>query len=77
MPEAVQVFIKPPDPSALRARLEGRGTDDPQAIDRRLRTAESELAAEHEFPRKVVNRDVERAARDLEGIVRGELGRDG
>ena len=27
MPEAVQIFIAPPDPAALRERLEGRGTD--------------------------------------------------
>ena len=29
MPESVQVFIAPPDPAALRQRLEGRGTDPP------------------------------------------------
>ena len=40
MPEAVLVFIAPPDPAALRRRLEGRGTDDPKAISERLRTAE-------------------------------------
>jgi guanylate kinase len=76
MPEAVQVFISPPDPAALRHRLEGRGTDDPDAIERRLRTAELELEAEREFEYIVVNDDVERAARDLEQIVRGELGPD-
>jgi guanylate kinase len=76
MPEAVQVFISPPDPAALRRRLEGRGTDDPDAIERRLRTAELELEAEREFEYIVVNDDVERAARDLEQIVRGELGPD-
>ena len=39
MPEAVQIFIAPPDPAALRERLEGRGTDPADAIDRRLRAA--------------------------------------
>jgi guanylate kinase len=75
-PEAVQVFIAPPDPESLRRRLEGRGTDDPEAIDRRLRTAQQELEAEGEFKYIVVNDDVERAASDLELIVRGELGLD-
>jgi guanylate kinase len=75
-PEAVQVFIAPPDPESLRRRLEGRGTDDPEAIDRRLRTARQELEAEEEFEYIVVNDDVERAASDLERIVRGELGLD-
>ena len=73
-PESVQVFIAPPDAADLRRRLEGRGSDDPEAIDRRLRTAEQELEAEGEFKYVVTNDDIERAAADLEGIVRGELG---
>src|SRR5215218_6022673 len=40
MPEAVLIFIAPPDPAALRQRLEGRGTDEADAISERLRTAE-------------------------------------
>src|ERR687891_1003462 len=42
MPEAVLIFIAPPDPEALRERLEGRGTDGEAAIAERLRTAELE-----------------------------------
>jgi guanylate kinase len=73
MPEAVQIFIAPPDPAALRERLKGRGTDSPDAIERRLRTAESELAAQSEFPHVVVNDDVQEAADELVGLVRGAL----
>ncbi len=73
MPESVQVFIAPPDPAALRERLEGRGTDSGQAIDERLRTAERELAARREFEHVVVNDEIERAAAALQGIVRDEL----
>jgi guanylate kinase len=73
MPEAVLVFIAPPDPAALRRRLEGRGTDAPEAIDERLRTAEIELDAQQEFKHVVVNDDVERATAELERIVREEL----
>jgi guanylate kinase len=76
MPESVQVFIAPPDPAALRRRLEGRGTDSGEAIDERLRTAELELAAPEEFEHVVVNDEIETAAARLEGIVRQELGRD-
>jgi len=73
MPESVQVFIAPPTPESLRERLARRGTDSAEQIDERLRTAEIELAAQEEFPHVVVNDDVERAALELEGIVRGEL----
>jgi guanylate kinase len=73
MPESVLVFIAPPSPASLRERLVGRGTDSPEQIDERLRTAEIELAAQEEFPHVVVNDRVDRAASQLEGIVRGEL----
>jgi guanylate kinase len=71
--ESVLVFIAPPSPETLRERLEGRGTDDPEAIAERLKTAELELAAAEEFKHVVVNDEVERAADELERIVRGEL----
>ncbi|SRR5581483_12325243 len=76
MPESVQVFIAPPNPDALRARLEGRGTDSLEDIDERLLTAELELAAREEFPHVVINDDVDRAASDLEEIVREEVADD-
>ena len=70
MPEAVQVFIAPPSPEDLRTRLEERGTDPPEQIAERLRTAEAELAAqEAEFRHVVVNDQVETAVDELERIV--------
>jgi guanylate kinase len=76
MPESVQVFIAPPDPADLRRRLEGRGTDSQEAMDERLQTAQSELAARDEFAYEVVNDDIERAAGELVRIVRSELALD-
>jgi guanylate kinase len=76
MPESVQVFVAPPDPAALRQRLESRGTDSREAIDERLQTAELELAAQQEFEHVIVNDELESAAAKLEGIVREELERD-
>jgi len=73
MPEAVQIFIAPPDPAALRERLEGRGMDSPEAIERRLRTAKDELEAKDEFPHVVVNDEVQKSASELESLVRREL----
>lgn len=73
MPEAVQVFIAPPELASLRQRLESRGTDEPAAIEARLKVAEEELAAQEEFPHQVVNDDLGRASGELEAIVRGKL----
>jgi guanylate kinase len=74
MRESIQVFIAPPDPAVLRERLESRGADSAAAIDARLEVAEQELAAQGEFAHCVTNADLDRAAADLEGIVRAELG---
>jgi guanylate kinase len=74
MRESIQVFIAPPDPSVLRERLESRGADSAEAIDARLEVAEQELAAQGEFAYCVTNAGLDRAAADLEGIVRAELG---
>ena len=73
MPEAVQVFIAPPSVEALRARLVGRGTDDPEQVDERLRTAERELEAQPEFGYVVVNDRLEAATDELEQIVRRSI----
>jgi guanylate kinase len=69
MPEAVQIFIEPPDGEALRDRLVGRGTDDPDAIARRLAVAAQELAAAGEFQYRVVNDRLDEAVARLVEIV--------
>jgi guanylate kinase len=73
IPEAVAVFIAPPSLEGLRTRLVGRGTDSPEQVDERLRTAEAELEARSEFGHVVVNDRLEDATRELVEIVRGAL----
>jgi guanylate kinase len=73
MPEAVRIFIAPPSEAALRTRLIGRGTDDPEQVEARLRTAAEELRAQREFPHVVINDRLEDAVAALEEVVRGAL----
>ncbi len=73
MPDAVAVFIAPPSRDALRVRLVGRGTDAPEQVDERLRTADRELEAQPEFGHVVVNDRLEEATDELVGIVRSAL----
>jgi guanylate kinase len=73
VPDAVQVFIAPPSLDALRIRLIGRGTDDPQEVERRLRVAEQELEAQPEFTHVVVNDRLDDALEQLTEIVAGVL----
>jgi guanylate kinase len=73
MPEAVAVFIAPPSSEALRARLIGRGTDTPEQVEERMRTAERELEAQPEFGHVVINDRLEQATEELVAIVGAAL----
>jgi len=72
MPDAVLVFVAPPSPEALRERLEKRGTDSEEEIERRLRVASDELAAQSEFRHVILNDDLERASEQLAALVQAE-----
>jgi len=73
VPDAVQVFIAPPSLDELRTRLIGRGTDDPEGVERRLMVAAEELKAQPEFAHVVVNDRLQDALEQLTGIVADEL----
>jgi guanylate kinase len=73
LPEAVQVFIAPPSPDVLRERLEGRATDRPNEIERRLEAAAEELEARDEFEHVIVNDEVDRATHELVDFVHAQL----
>lgn len=72
VPEAVLVFVFPPSADALWARLTARGTEDPDEVRRRLRTARRELAEAETFHYVVVNDDLERAVASVRSIVEAE-----
>ena len=71
LPDAVRIFIAPPNEETLRLRLIGRGTDDMDQIERRLDVAKAELAAQDEFAHVVENDRLDDAVAALERIVRG------
>lgn len=65
LPSARQVFLLPPTREELERRLRGRATETAEAVARRLRTADEELAAASEFDVSVVNVDVADTVRQL------------
>ena len=69
MPEAQLVFLAPPSFEELARRLAGRGTEAAEVIERRLELARTELAAEGEFDRVVVNDDLAAAADTLVSLI--------
>lgn len=66
---ALSLFIQPPSVEELRRRLEGRGTDTPEAIENRLAKAEYELTFAPQFDHIVVNDDLEQAKKDTLALV--------
>lgn len=72
---AMSLFIKPPSVEELRRRLEGRGTDTPEAIENRLAKAEYELTFALQFDHVVVNDDLATAEQETLELVKGFLGR--
>lgn len=58
---ALTLFIQPPSIERLRERLERRGTDAPEVIERRLAKAETELSFAPKYDAIVVNDDLEEA----------------
>lgn len=72
MPEAILVFLAPPSWDEMKRRLVGRGTESDDQVQRRLQTAEEEMAAQEEFDEVVVNTDVQDAAEQLLTLIIGQ-----
>ncbi len=74
-PDAVMVFVRAPSLEETRKRLEGRATEDLEALETRMTTALSEVSAREEFDYEIVNDDRERAREDMietmQNIVEG------
>lgn len=64
--EGRYIFIQPPSLRELRRRLENRGTEKAEEIDKRLAKAGWELEQSGQYDKIVVNDDLEQAVRETE-----------
>jgi len=71
-PDAVAVFVLPPSLEELRRRLESRGTETPESLERRFRAAVDEISHHAEFDYLLVNDDVNAAYDRLRAILLAE-----
>ena len=71
----VDIFILPPSMEELRSRLVGRGTDSPEAVEKRLENAEGEIARAGEYMFRVTNDDLGMAYRRLCDLIAALSGR--
>ena len=71
-PEAVSIFIIPPDSEAWLKRLRSRNSDSEESLQLRIKTAVEELKYISEFDYILVNDEIDHAAMDLLTILRAE-----
>jgi guanylate kinase len=72
-PDALMIFIMPPDEAALLQRLQERGRDTPESIEKRFRGAKREIwmaKGSRAFDDMIFNDDVDRAVEEISRLIR-------
>ncbi len=73
-PDAVMIFILPPDENVLADRIGRRGRDSVEVIRKRLDKASAEIASAREhYSHMVINEDLEHAIDEVVGIIERAL----
>ena len=74
VPDALLIFVVPPDMEELERRLVNRGTEPPKDLDIRLRNARIEMARRGEFDHVVVNETdrIDATAEEIDAIIAAE-----
>ena len=73
-PAALSIFLLPPSRDVLRKRLEGRRTETPESVERRLARADMELALASQFDAQIVNDDLDTAIAKVEQAIAARFG---
>ena len=72
-PDAVSIFLMPPDMKTLEQRLKKRNTESDDAILNRMKIAREEIKSSGEFDYIVVNNELEKAVDEINEILTSEL----
>lgn len=72
MPEAILIFILPPSLTELRKRLEGRGTESADKVEKRIGEALNEIRVIGEYDYYLVNDDLDSAVERIRNIMTAE-----
>ena len=71
-PDGIYIFLLPPSLAELRSRIEGRGTETPESLSRRLKNAVAEIKVGLEYDYVVVNDTIDNAAAQIKTILAAE-----
>ena len=72
VPDAVFIFLTPPDLNELQERLVGRGADSEEVIAQRIERAREEIALMSEYDYAIVNDEVPLAAERVKRVIEAE-----
>jgi len=67
--DAVTFFIMPPSLEVLKKRLESRGTEDADAVTKRIQTGKEEMAQKSVYLHAIVNDSLSEAISELVSII--------
>ncbi len=71
-PEGVYIFVMPPSLEELERRLSGRGTETPEVVKERLKTAVWECSNIEKYNYILINDDVDLAVRRFASVIEAE-----
>ena len=69
-PTALLLFVMPPSAAELRKRLEGRGTESPEVIAKRLKRAGEEAEGIEQYDFLVINDKLEECVQQMHELIR-------
>ena len=72
MPEAISIFIMPPSFEVLKKRLDKRGTEKPEVLEKRLFEAIREIKCAYDYDYIIVNDVLEIAVNELLTVIASE-----
>ncbi len=72
VPDAMLIYMLPPSAQVLRSRIEGRGTESADVIDKRMKRAAEESAAVEQYDYIIVNKDADECAAQLHTLIRSQ-----
>jgi len=71
-PDGIYIFLLPPSLDELKRRIEGRGTENPESLARRLKNAVAEIKIGLQYDYVVVNDTIDNAAAQIKSILAAE-----
>ncbi len=67
--KSLLIFLKPPDLDVLKKRLQGRNTEKPELVERRLTRVAAEMALAEKFDHIVVNDKIEKTVSQIKHLI--------